>query len=77
MTPEELRRRCNEGPTVRLVLRRPKPPEGRTLRLVDQRRGPAGKYISYVGGDQYLVEFRSNVVLAWLDEHGLVGDVVS
>lgn len=77
MTVAELRKRCTEAPTVRLVLKRRKPPRGRTVRLLDQRRGPAGKYVSWIQEDLYLVEFRSDVVLAWLDKHGMHDDAAA
>ena len=61
---------------MRLVLKRKKPPRGRTVRLLDQRRGPAGRYISWIQEDLYLVEFRSDIVLAWLDQHGMFTDAM-
>ena len=63
---EDLRAMCGEASRVVLVVRKRTPPRGKRVRLAGPR-SPLGRYVSYLRADEYVAEFTSSDVLAWLD----------
>lgn len=62
----KLEQRAAEGGRILLKLRRKSPPRGQRLRLLG-RSGPLGRFVSWVEGEWYLVDFDAREVLAFLE----------